>query len=91
MGVTTVDYVPLTLKTVRGEDAIVNAKAVVMLTPIGLKTNPQCNMLLLSGQNIAFAGSAQEINAAILAVLAGKPAPPANENLPPDLRTPRTS
>lgn len=85
------DYVPLTLKTVRGEDAIVNAKAVVMLTNIGAKSSPNCQLLLSSGQNVVFAGSAQEINAAILAVLAGQPAPPANENLPPDLKTPRTS
>lgn len=86
MGVNTVNWKPVYLKTSRGEDVIVNAEAVVMLTPIGAKSAPTTQILLNSGHNILFVGSPQEISGAILAATLGKPAPEPNPNVPPDLR-----
>lgn len=80
------NWKPVYLKTSRGEDVIVNAEAVVMLTPIGAKAAPTTQILLNSGHNILFVGSPQEINGAIQAAMFGKPAPEANPNVPPDLR-----
>lgn len=82
----TVDWKPVYLKTIRGEDTIVNAAAVVMLTSIGAKSSPQCQILLNSGHNVVFAGSAREINGAILAAMFGQPQPKPATNQPPDLQ-----
>ena len=84
------NWKPVYLKTSRGEDVIVNAEAVVMLTPIGAKAAPTTQILLNSGHNVLFIGSTQEISGAILAAMVGKPAPAPDPNLPPDLRTPQT-
>lgn len=81
------DWKPVNLKTARGENAIVNAAAVVMLTQIGGKAAPTTQVLLNSGHNVLFVGSTQEVSAAIAAAMAGQPQPKPSTNLPPDLRT----
>jgi hypothetical protein len=84
----TVNWKPISLKSAQsGNDVIVNAAAVVMLTPIGGKAAPTCQVLLNSGHNVLFVGSTQEISQAIAAAMAGQPQPKPATNLPPDLRT----
>ena len=80
------DWKPVNLTTTRGEPCIVNAAAVVMLTQIGAKSSPQCQILLNSGHNVVFAGSLAENAQAISAAMAGQPQPKPSSNLPPDLK-----
>lgn len=80
------NWKPVSLKTARCEDVIVNAEAVVMLTPIGAKSAPTTQVLLNSGHNVLFVGSPQVISAAIAAAMAGQPQPKPATNLPPDLQ-----
>lgn len=81
------NWKPVYLKTSRGENVVVNAESVVMLTPIGGKSAPTTQVLMNSGHNVLMVGSVQEINSAILAAMSGQPQPKPATDLPPDLLT----